>query len=205
MQGRGRRSGAQLAPHAGPTRPPWPLLRGSPPRPAFRASPSGSRGSGASPGQPSQVPSGKGGCSPAGRRLMLPARLPPALLPERRVGGRRGRGHGRAGPAPRRPPGSASRVALSPGAPLGCRRVATCSGAESLLAARREGGRERAAAAPPAPGKLPLLPPLRGSCRRLPASEGISRRPALLRERRAPRGATVRSASASRSRRGQAG
>lgn len=61
-------------------------------------------------------------------------------------------------------------AAPSPGAPLGCqKKAATCSGAESLLAARREG---RAAAPLPVPGTLPLLSPPGENCRRLPASEG---------------------------------
>lgn len=202
MQGRGRRSGAQLAPHAGPTPLPTPLLRGPPP-PAFTASPSGSRGSGASPGQPGPQRQGRlqpswaaadatGGASPR----------PAACAP---CGGTAGAGarEGRASSS------AAARLRLSRRSsqswsaarlPEGC-HLLRCGVAPRCA----PGGRERAAAPPPAPGKLPLLPPLRGSCRRLPASEGISRRPALLRERRAPRGATVRSASASRSRRGQAG
>lgn len=65
----------------------------------------------------------------------------PRGSPRLRAVRRQGRELG-AGPAPPLPPpGPASpTAALSPGAPLGCQKgAATCFGAESLLAARREG------------------------------------------------------------------
>lgn len=138
---------------------------------------------------------------PAGRQRGLPTGLPP---PARRVpGGAGARGAGPASPLP--PPGSASTAAaLSPGAPLGCQKgAATCSGAESLLAARREGEQ---------PPRRPRPGSYRCSCRRGKAAAASSwprrrrsRRRAPVREGRAPAGAPPRSAAASRSRRGQAG
>ncbi|KAM7128316.1 LOW QUALITY PROTEIN: CD166 antigen [Ciconia maguari] len=139
---------------------------------AFTAPPVAQR----APGQ-RRIPRPAGAASPAARAAAArwgggsgcPRGFPPprCLRAVWRDGGGGGTG-GRASAATAA--GSASpAAALSPGAPLGCQReAATCSGAESLLAARREGEQPP----PSAPGKLPLLPPPGDSCRRLPASEG---------------------------------
>lgn len=126
----------------------------------------------------------------------------------------------RGSPRLRAVPGGAG--ARGPGQPHRRRRLAPPpppqrSVLERLSAARREpppapvrsrsslrADRERAAAPPPAPGKLPLLPPP-GKSRRCLFPDSPSRRRAPVREGRATAGAPPRSAAASRSRRGQAG
>lgn len=78
---------------------------------------------------------GGGGRHGARRAPQPHGPAPPPARPLRAPGGPEGPGHLRRRSRPRLPA-----AALSPGAPLGCQReAATCSGAESLLAARREG------------------------------------------------------------------
>lgn len=169
MQRRGRRSGAQLAPHAGQPRHPGPFS--APPPPRFHSVAQRVRGSGASPGQPG--PRRQRRLQPswaAADATDQPSAPPAACAP---CGGTAGAGarEGRASSS------AAARLRLSRRSsqswsaarlPEGTRHLLRCGVAPRC--APRE--RERAAAPPPAPGKLPLLPPLRGSCRRLPASEG---------------------------------
>lgn len=217
MQRKGGRGGGRLTPHARQPRRPDPLSA---------SPPVAQRPPGAAPHPPDKRGGGWGGASPAARAASArrggggsgsPRGFPPPRWPPARpVPGRRGRGHGGAGPAPppsssQQPPpplGSASpAAALSPGAPLGCQReAATCSGAESLLAARREGEQ---------PPHRPRPGSYRSSRRRGKAAAAAAASRPRTGEKSPPRSAARGksppparhpcSAAASRSRRGQAG